>query len=128
MACLKIDETVKAVAHGKKSRASTGRWLNRNVAGMALTSFFSDFSHEMATAILPVFLAGIGASAAALGIIEGLADGASSFAKLGAGWLSEKRGVRKPIVETWYFVTVVATASFSSRAATCRPRASLLPS
>jgi MFS family permease len=80
---------------------------------MALASFFSDFSHETATTILPMFLATIGASAAALGIIEGVADATSSFAKLGAGWLSDKRGIRKPIAVTGYFVTAVATASFS---------------
>jgi hypothetical protein len=78
----------KAVAYREKSRTSVGRWLNRNVAGMALASFFSDFGHEMATAILPMFLVSVGASAAALGIIEGVADATSSFAKLGAGWLS----------------------------------------
>lgn len=94
------------------SRRSAGRWLNRNVAGMALASFFSDFSHETATTILPMFLLSIGASAAALGMIEGVADAISSFAKLGAGWLSDKRGVRKPIAVTGYFVTAVATASF----------------
>jgi len=102
----------KAVAYREKSRTSVGRWLNRNVAGMALASFFSDFGHEMATAILPMFLVSVGASAAALGIIEGAADAVSSFAKLGAGWLSDKRGLRKPIAVTGYLVTAVATASF----------------
>lgn len=90
-----------------------GRWLNRNVAGMALASFFSDFGHEMATSILPMFLMSIGASAAALGIIEGVADATSSFVKLGAGWFSDKRGVRKPIAVTGYFLTGVAKASFA---------------
>ena len=35
-------------------------WLNRSVVGMAVASFFSDAGHEMATAILPLFLASIG--------------------------------------------------------------------
>ena len=58
-------------------------WLNRNVVGMALASFFSDAGHEMATAVLPMFLIAIGAPAFALGTIEGVADAVSSFVKLG---------------------------------------------
>ena len=45
-------------------------WLNRNVVGMGFTSLLSDWGHEMATAILPAFLAVIGVPAAALGAIE----------------------------------------------------------
>ena len=36
-------------------------WLNRTVLGVGLTSLFSDWSHETATAVLPAFLALIGA-------------------------------------------------------------------
>ncbi len=36
-------------------------WLNRTVLGVGLTSLFSDWSHETATAVLPAFLAAIGA-------------------------------------------------------------------
>ena len=33
------------------------RWLNRNVVGMGLTSFLSNASHEVATAVFPLFTA-----------------------------------------------------------------------
>ena len=57
-------------------------WLNRNIFAMGLTSFFSDFGHEMATAILPAFLVSVGGSAALLGVIEGIADASiSGFSK-----------------------------------------------
>ena len=59
----------------------TRKWLNRNILGFGLTSFLSDFCHEMATAVLPQFIQAIGASAAALGFIEGFADAVSSFSK-----------------------------------------------
>ena len=49
-------------------------WLNRTVLGVGLTSLFSDWSHETATAVLPAFLAMIGAGPAWLGAIEGLAS------------------------------------------------------
>lgn len=89
------------------------KWLNRNVIGMGTASFFSDFCHEMATSILPAFLVSIGASAALLGAIEGSADCASSFAKLGAGFYSDKKGIRKPIAVLGYFLTAIGLGSFA---------------
>jgi MFS family permease len=88
-------------------------WLNRNVAGMALASFFSDAGHEMATAILPLFLLSIGAPPAALGTIEGVADATSSFVKLGAGWFSDRAGRRKPIAVAGYTLTGLTTGLFA---------------
>jgi MFS family permease len=88
-------------------------WLNRNVAGMALASFFSDAGHEMATAILPLFLVSIGAPPAALGTIEGVADAMSSFVKLGAGWFSDRIGRRKPIAVAGYTLTGLTTGLFA---------------
>ena len=89
------------------------RWLNRNVLGFGLTSLLSDLGHEMATAVLPQFMQAIGSSAAALGFIEGVADGASSFVKLGAGYHSDKIGRRKTWVVAGYMLTAVAKAVFA---------------
>ena len=91
----------------------TKKWFNKNVIGMSASSFFSDFCHEMATSILPAFLASIGASAATLGTIEGFADAVSSFAKLGAGYYSDKKGIRKSIAVLGYFLTAIGKASFA---------------
>ncbi len=88
-------------------------WLNRNVVGMGLTSLLSDAGHEMATAVLPSFLAVLGVSAAALGAVEGTADAVSSFVKLGAGWVSDRLGHRKPITVGGYFLTGIAMSSFA---------------
>ncbi len=90
-------------------RRERERWLNRTVLGMGLTSFLSDVSHEMATAILPGFLATLGVSAAALGFIEGVADGLMSLTKLWAGRLSDRLERRKPLVVGGYFLTSGAT-------------------
>jgi MFS family permease len=87
-------------------------WLNRTVLGVGLTSLFSDWSHETATAILPTFLAVIGAGPAWVGIIEGIADGLSSFAKLAAGHYTDRLKRRKPLAIFGYAFTAVATASF----------------
>ena len=87
-------------------------WLNRTVLGVGLTSFFSDWSHETATAVLPAFLAAIGAGPAWLGAIEGVADGLSSFAKLAAGHYTDRLKRRKPLAVFGYAFTAIATASF----------------
>jgi MFS family permease len=89
------------------------RWLNRNVFAFGLTSFLSDFCHEMATAVLPQFMQAIGASAAALGFIEGVADALSSFVKLGAGYHSDKIGHRKGWSVLGYALTAVSKAIFA---------------
>jgi len=80
---------------------------------MGLTSFFSDFGHEMATAILPTFLISVGGSAALLGFIEGVADAGVSFMKLLSGWYSDYIGKRKPFAVIGYFLTAVGVGSFS---------------
>ena len=87
------------------------RWLNRTVFGIGLASLFSDWSHEIATTILPAFLASMGAAAVWLGVIEGVSDGLSSFAKMASGFYTDKMQRRKPIAVVGYLVTALGTAS-----------------
>jgi len=91
----------------------TSRWLNKTIIGIGVASLLSDWSHEMATTVLPAFLASIGGSAFALGLIEGIADGVSSFAKLFSGWYTDRLAKRKWIAIIGYFVTPVATFLFA---------------
>ena len=86
-------------------------WLNRTVLGIGLASLFSDWSHEVATAVLSAFLATMGAAAVWLGLIEGISDGLSSFAKMGSGFYTDQLRRRKPIAVLGYLVTAVGTAS-----------------
>ena len=92
---------------------SKSQWLNPTVLGIGLASFFSDVGHEMATSAMPALLASVGAGSAILGIIEGLADGLSSFAKLFSGLYSDKLRRRKPLAVVGYFVTASGMASFA---------------
>lgn len=93
--------------------AQNGSWLNRTVLGVGLTSLFSDWSHEIATAVLPAFLAAIGAGPGWLGAIEGIADGLSSFIKLAAGHFTDRLKHRKPLAVFGYAVTALSTSSFA---------------
>ncbi len=76
----------------------------RNIYAFGLTSFLNDTASEMAYWVLPAFLASIGAGAAQLGIIEGIAESVASFAQLFSGYLADKVSHRKPIVVGGYFV------------------------
>src|SRR4030088_1893608 len=76
---------------------SSQRWLNRTMLGVALALLFSDWSHETATAVLPAFLGSLGATAAWLGIIEGVSHGLSSFARLDSGFYTDGLRQRKLI-------------------------------
>jgi len=93
------------------NRASR-RWLNRTVLGIGLASLFSDWSHEMATTVMPAFLATMGVAPVWLGIIEGVSDGLSSFAKMASGYYTDKLQSRKPIAIVGYLITALGTASF----------------
>lgn len=89
------------------------KWLTRGVLGIGMASLFSDWGHEAATAILPVFLASLGAPAFALGVIEGVADGVSSFAKLAGGWIADHPQWRKPTGIVGYFATGLSTFGYA---------------
>src|SRR5438093_2712635 len=86
------------------------RWLNGTVLGIGLASLFSDWSHEIATTLMPAFLATMGVAAAWLGLIEGLSDGLSSFAKMLSGYYTDRLMRRKPIAVAGYVVTALGTA------------------
>ena len=86
-------------------------WMNRNVLATGIISLLSDASHEMVTALLPIFislstaLGGLGGGAAALGLIEGISDGFSSLSKPVSGYLSDKTNKRKPWMVFGYITT-----------------------
>lgn len=95
------------------ARKPKSAWLNRTVIGIGLASLFSDWSHEIATAAMPAFLATLGVGAAWLGIIEGVSDGLASFAKLASGFYTDRLSRRKPIAVAGYVVTALGTGAFS---------------
>jgi MFS family permease len=89
------------------------RWLTQGVLGIGLASLFSDWGHEAATSVLPAFLASLGAPALALGVIEGVSDGLSSFAKLAGGWIADRPAWRKPTGIAGYFATALSTFGYA---------------
>ncbi|MGH9138007.1 MAG: MFS transporter, partial [Acidimicrobiales bacterium] len=93
--------------------AATHVLRNRGVVGIGLGSLLSDTGHEMATAALPGFLRSLGAPAAALGAIEGVADAAWSASKVAGGVVADRPGVeRKAVTAGGYAITAVGHGAF----------------
>jgi MFS family permease len=93
--------------------AERKRWLTSGVLGIGLASLFSDWGHEAATSLLPAFLATLGAPAVALGLVEGISDGLSSFAKLAGGWIADRPAWRKPNGIVGYSATALTTFGYA---------------
>jgi MFS family permease len=90
--------------------AAPAGWLNRTVLGAGVTSALGDFCYETTTVILPGFLAVLGVPAAALGVIEGLADAVASFTNMAAGYVADRFGHRKLLVVVGYGLTPIGQA------------------
>ncbi|GIW20649.1 MAG: MFS transporter [Chloroflexota bacterium] len=93
------------------AEAASG-WLTPGVRGIGAASLLSDLGHEVPTTLLPAFLSTVlGAPAAALGLIEGLADGLSGLAKIIGGPFADEPGRRRSIAVGGYTVTAVLSAA-----------------
>lgn len=100
-----------------KPRARRGlSWINSTVVGICAATFLSDFSHEMVTAVLPMFLASVGLGAAALGVIEGIADFLVSLSKLAGGVAGHRppfSNHKRPLAAAGYLVTAICTSALA---------------
>lgn len=84
-------------------------WVTLTVVGIVAATFLSDFSHEMCTAVLPLYLSNLGLGPAALGLIEGVADFLVSFSKLAGGIVGHHVRRKRPWATLGYLITTVAT-------------------
>lgn len=79
---------------------------------VGVASFFSDVGHEIPTSLLPSFLTStLGAPASALGLIEGIADGAAGVAKLAGGALADDPHRRSKVAVGGYVTTAVLSSA-----------------
>lgn len=79
------------------------RRVPTTVFALGVVSFFTDMSSEMIYPLIPVFLVGhLGVGAAALGIIEGLAESAAALLKVVSGWWTDRVKKRKPFLLVGY--------------------------
>lgn len=82
--------------------------LSRSAIILGLVSLLADISSEMIYPILPLFLTEtLRAPAAVVGLIEGIAVGASTAIGGISGWLSDRIGRRKPVAFAGYLLTAI---------------------
>jgi MFS family permease len=83
--------------------------LPRNVKLLGAASLVNDVASEMIYPLMPQFLFGVlGGNRFQLGVIEGVADSASSLLKLWSGAGSDRAGRRKGFVVVGYTLAAVA--------------------
>jgi MFS family permease len=83
--------------------------LGRNVVSLGWVAFFGGLAQDMIQPILPTFLTSVlGLSKEFIGLIEGSLTTIVSLMKIGAGYLSDALGVRKPIVFVGYAFSALA--------------------
>jgi len=82
--------------------------LPRQVKLFGAVSLLNDFASEMIYPLLPAFMTGVlGAGPQALGALDGAAEFAAAFVKLGAGRLADRVPRRGPLIAIGYFIAVV---------------------
>lgn len=83
--------------------------IHPDIIKLGLVSFLTDLSSEIIFSVFAIFFTTIaGASAALLGLIEGLADLSASSLNYLAGWLSDRTGKRKGFVMLGYGFSTAA--------------------
>jgi MFS family permease len=78
------------------------------VIALGLTSLLTDVSSEMILPLLPALLLSMHASAAMLGLVEGVATAVSSLLQLASGWLADRMPAKKPLVLFGYGLSALA--------------------
>ena len=96
-----------------RAAQATGRNLPRAVWALGLTSLLMDTSSELIHGLLPVFLVvTLGASATALGVVEGIAEATAQITRVFSGWLSDVLGRRKALTVAGYGLAAVTKPLF----------------
>jgi MFS family permease len=88
-------------------------FLTHNLKVLSGVSFLQDAASELLYPILPIFLTvTLGAPAAVVGIIEGLAEGAASLTKLVSGRFADRRA-KRPLIAFGYGLAAIGKVVIS---------------
>jgi len=91
------------------------RWrqIPRGVWALGIVSMLMDISSEMIHALLPLYLVvGLGASALAVGVIEGVAEATALIVRIFSGALSDRLGHRKWLAAAGYGLAAITKPVF----------------
>lgn len=96
-----------AVEASDGSEGSDASWLTPNLKVLSGVSFLQDAASEMLYPVLPIFLTvTLGAPAAVVGVVEGLAEGVASITKLLSGLIGD-RFAKRPLIALGYGLAAV---------------------
>jgi MFS family permease len=88
---------------------SDRRGITHNVRVLSWVSFFADASSEMLYPVFPIFVTQtLGASAAILGLIEGVAEGTASIGMAVSGRLADRFRHRRRMIGLGYGISAIA--------------------
>ena len=87
--------------------------IPRGVWALGFVSLFMDISSEMIHALLPVFLVSLGATVAAVGLLEGTAEAIAQITKVFSGTLSDRLGKRKLLTVVGYGLAALTKPLFA---------------
>ncbi|MCD6153544.1 MAG: MFS transporter [Syntrophobacterales bacterium] len=88
--------------------------MTRNIFLLGLISLFTDVSSQMVFPLIPLFLTTVlGASACAVGVVEGAAETTASLLKVVSGYWSDKIKKRKPFVLLGYSLSSITKPIFA---------------
>lgn len=80
----------------------------RNIILLGLTSLFSDFSSEIILPLLPIFIASLGGTGLAIGLISGVGDAIAAVLKIISGYLSDRTKNHRRFVLGGYAFSALA--------------------
>jgi MFS family permease len=87
--------------------------MPRGIWALGFVSMFADISSELIHSLLPVFMVSVlGASALAVGLVEGVAEATAAITKVFSGTLSDYLGRRKLLAVIGYALAAVAKPLF----------------
>src|SRR3954454_17309670 len=91
-----------------RTRRVGGLRVGRTVVLLGTCSLLTDISSEMVATVLPLYLVfTLGFSPLQYGVVDGLYQGASAFARLGAGFLGDRLRRHKPVAAFGYGLSAV---------------------
>ncbi len=96
-----------------KASAVSHTSLPRSIWVLGLVSLLMDISSEMVHGLLPVFLVSLGASATAIGLIEGFGEGLALITRMFSGVISDWLGRRKVLIVAGYLLGTLTKPLFA---------------
>jgi MFS family permease len=90
--------------------------IPENVRAVSVVSLVNDLASELAYPVTPLFVTSVlGAPVAALGVIEGIAEGAAVGLGALSGWISDRAGGRRvPWIAAGYTLSALARAAVAA--------------